>query len=113
MKPYHLQKIHLGQDDNNKSVEWLAPSGDNTFIPDMDGTYRINNGVTYKYAFFYVNAVDDDFIVLSISSSQLYRLWINRNFSGISPEKNGIMVGKIQKGDNLILIKFLYFIADK
>ena len=107
MKPYHLQKIHLGQDDNNKSVEWLAPSGDNTFIPDMDGTYRINNGVTYKYAFFYVNAVDDDFIVLSISSSQLYRLWINRNFSGISPEKNGIMVGKIQKGDNLILIKFL------
>jgi len=104
MKPYHLTSINFSTEEfvNEACVSCECI----TSTANSEGEYRIQGNRPINYGYFYIEAQRDDYVVLSVSCSRTFKLWINHNFSGISPEMHSIMVGKIHKGVNLIVVEF-------
>ena len=106
MQPYHLSAANFSAADYSTLTE-IHSNNYITVEVQGEGEIRLQGPNSYKCVFFYVDAQVDDYIVLSISCSLPYKLWINKCFNGISPEQHSIMEGEISKGRNLIVLEFL------
>ena len=106
MSPYHLLSINVSSNDSILTHEFAIENDCETFEAGAEGKFCIHGSVPYSVAYFYVDAEQDDYLVLSIFCSISFCLYINQVFNGISPETNSVMVGKIHKGRNLIVLDF-------
>ena len=112
MEPYIVEALNVVLSD--REMNWETVLKEPTLEYEVSGKSkgRITIPVPTKYAYFYVDAAADEYVVLGISCDSKYKLWINQKFNGISPESNSIMVGMVQKGKNTVFFEFLEPISD-